>query len=78
MPITNNDSANTQTLLLNPTQDELQYTLVITDPNISSSFKITSTTNITINVSYSLIQIQASNLTPKYGDAVTLSLKTPY
>lgn len=78
LPITNNDSANTQTLLLNPTQDELQYTLVITDPNISSSFKITSTTNITIKVINSSIQIQASDENPKYGDAVTLSLKTPY
>ncbi|MBQ3622066.1 hypothetical protein II941_04810 [bacterium] len=56
----------------------MQYTLVITDPNISSSFKITSTTNITIKVINSSIQIQASNENPKYGDAVTLSLKTSY
>lgn len=71
-------SGSNPTLTINPVQDELQYSLVIKDPNISSTFEVTSTTTITINVSYSLIQIETSAQTPKYGNAVTLSLKTPY
>ena len=76
--IGDNESASTPTLLLNPTQVESQYTLIITDPSISSNFKITSTTNITVNVSNYFIEIKATSYKPKYGDAVTLSLTNPY